>query len=128
MTARILAGLVALMMSISAFGWLVNPADAAAGLGMPYLEGLARSTQVGDFSAFFVGVTVFCIVGIVYQSSTWVRAAAIILALAALFRTAAWAVHGAELATLFIAVELVMAILLVVSAVLMDRQSKSEQQ
>jgi hypothetical protein len=34
--------------------WLVVPERAAGSLGMPLLTGLARSTQIGDFAAFFV--------------------------------------------------------------------------
>ena len=54
MLYRIIPGLVAALLATTAISWLFDPTAAAAGLGMPYLEGIGRSTQVGDFSAFFV--------------------------------------------------------------------------
>ena len=121
MVARILAGLVALLMGASAVQWLVNPAGAAEGLGMPLLDGFGRSTQIGDFSAFFVGVTIFCVLGAIKQQVTWLYSAAIILGLAALLRTLAWAAHGADFATPAIVAEVVMTVLLIVSATLMNK-------
>ena len=61
MLYRIIPGLVAALLATTAISWLFDPAAAAAGLGMPYLEGIGRSTQVGDFSAFFVFLVVMCI-------------------------------------------------------------------
>ena len=79
MAAKILAGLVALLMGITAVGWLTDPASAAEGLGMPLLDGIGRSTQVGDFSAFFVGVTTFCVLGILRSQPIWLLSAAMSL-------------------------------------------------
>ena len=121
MVARILAGLVALLMGLSALNWLIDPAGAAEGLGMPFLEGAARSTQVGDFSAFFFGVTIFCIMGAVKQQTTWLYSAAIILGLAAAMRTLAWAVHGAAFVSSAVAVEVVLTVLLLISARFMSK-------
>ena len=119
MAAKILAGLVALLMGINAVGWLVDPAGAAEGLGMPLLDGIGRSSQVGDFSAFFVGVTVFCILGILRNQAIWLLSAAIILGLAALLRSLAWLVHGADFALVFIVVEAVMTAMLLLAVYLM---------
>ena len=126
MTARILAGLVGLLMGVTALGWLTDPASAAQGLGMPLLDGIGRSTQIGDFSAFFIGITIFCVLGIVKQQSTWLISAAIILGLAAIMRTLAWAVHGAAFATVPITVEIVTTALLIVSAILMNKAANSD--
>jgi len=40
--------------TLQGIGWILVPGRAAVGLGMPLLEGLGRSTQVGDFAAFFL--------------------------------------------------------------------------
>jgi hypothetical protein len=121
MIGRILAGLVALVMGVSALNWVADPASAAQGLGMPLLDGIGRSTQVGDFTAFFSAVTIFCVLGVVTQRAHWLHSAATILGLAALARTLAWALHGAEFATVFIVMEMVMTTLLLVAAVLFTR-------
>ncbi len=127
MAAKILAGLVALLMGINAVGWLVDPAGAAEGLGMPLLDGIGRSSQVGDFSAFFVGITAFCILGIVRSHSTWLLSAATMLGLAALLRTMAWLVHGAEFAVVFIGAEAVMTAMLLLAVYLMrGKEAPSE--
>ena len=125
MAAKILAGLVALLMGITAVGWLTDPASAAEGLGMPLLDGIGRSTQVGDFSAFFVGVTSFCVLGILRNQPIWLLSAAIILGLAAVMRTLAWLVHGADFATAPIVVEVVTTVMLVGAAYLMRRAGDS---
>lgn len=126
MAAKVMAGLVALLMGITAVGWLTDPASAAEGLGMPLLDGVGRSTQVGDFSAFFVGVTTFCVLGILRNQPVWLLSAAIILGLAAVMRTFAWLIHGAAFATAPIVVEVVTAALLIGAAYLMNRSTADD--
>ena len=116
MIYRILAGVVAAVLATTAVTWLLDPAAAAQSLGMPYLDGMARSTQIGDMSALFVFMVVMCVMGAVTQTGHYLRSCGLLLALIALFRTTAWAIHGAELATMFIVVELVCAGLLFFSA------------
>ena len=38
--------------------WIAETERAAAGLGMPLLDRLARSTQIGDLAAFFLAIGV----------------------------------------------------------------------
>ena len=116
MIYRIIPGLVAALLATTAISWLFDPAAAAAGLGMPYLDGIARSTQVGDFSAFFVFLVIMCATGAITENGHYLRSASLLLLLTAVFRTSAWAFYGAELATTFIVAELVMAGLLFFSA------------
>ena len=121
MVPRIVSGLVGLLIALTAINWITNPSEAAAGLGMPLLEGMGRSTQIGDFTSFFVSVAVFCFLGAYHQRAHWLVAAATILGSAALFRSLSWLVHGAELATTFISLELVMTVLLLGCAYLFSR-------
>ena len=123
MVARVLAVLVALLMGSLAVRWLFDPASAAESLGMPLLDGIGRSTQVGDFSAFFVSATVLCLVGAIRQETSWLYSTALLLGTAALFRTTAWAFHGASLAIASIVAELVMTGMLIGSAILMRRNA-----
>ncbi len=119
MLARILAALPGLAMGINAFMWITNPAAAAENLGMPLLDGLARSTQAGDFTAFFFACSVMALLAAWKLNATWAYGAALILGGAAVFRTLAWAVHGAEFATVFIAVEAIMTVMLIAAAQMM---------
>jgi len=109
---QIFIALPGLLMALQAFSWLVNPADAAAGLGMPLLDGVGRSTQIGDMTSFFVGVSAMILIGAIRKNAIWLLAPAMILGGAAVFRTTAWMMHGAELAMQFIVPELVLAAIL----------------
>ena len=119
MVARILACVVALLLGSLALGWLFDPATAAANLGMPLLDGIGRSTQAGDLTALFVSGTALCLIGAIREETPWLYSAALALGSTALFRTTAWAFHGADLAITSIAVELVMMGMLIGSAVMM---------
>ena len=50
---RVIVALSGILFVIIGFRWLVDPARVAKSLGMPLLEGLGRSSQIGDFGAFF---------------------------------------------------------------------------
>ena len=93
---------------------------------MPLLDGVGRSTQVGDFSAFFVAITAFCLLGLIKREPIWLDSAATLLGLAAVMRTLAWAAHGAAFAVAPIGVEIVTTAMLLTSAVLMKRSAAAE--
>ena len=109
---QIFIALPGVFMGIQAVGWLVGPKGAAEGLGMPLLDGVARSTQIGDMTAFFAGLCAMVLLGAIRKNATWLAAAAIVLGGAAIFRTTAWMFHGADLATQFIVPELVLTAIL----------------
>ena len=124
MIPRILSALVGLLMGLQTIPWISNPGEAAQSLGMTLLEGIGRSTQIGDFSSFFFSITVFCVLGVYLKQAQRLIAAAIVLGSAALFRSLAWISHGADFATDFIVAEIVMTILLIVSAFLFNKSQE----
>jgi len=126
MLPRILAGLVGLLLASTAVTWIVDPTTAALSLGMPLLDGVGRSTQIGDLSSFFVGGTILCFIGAIREQGHWLQAVALLLTLTAIFRTLAWAVHGAAFTTVFIFAEIVMAAILLFSAIQMNKTSTAE--
>jgi hypothetical protein len=107
--------------ALNGVGWLVVPDRAAASLGMPVLDGLARSTQFGDFAAFFLTLGLSILIAVVRDQPCLLYFPAGLLGSAALCRTVAWAAHGAAFATTFILVEVVACLLLLAAA----RQVKS---
>jgi len=113
---RIIVAIPGVLLLVSGLGWVVNPESAAAGLGMPLLDGLGRSTQVGDFGAFFLSGSVLIALGVIRKEAPWLVAAALLVGLAAIVRTLAWALHGADFAAQFIGFEVVMAAILLFGA------------
>lgn len=113
---RIVTPLMGVGFALQGVGWVVVPQRAAAGLGMPLLDGVGRSTQVGDFAAFFLtlGLSILAAVGLDRGRLLYFPAG--LLGSAALCRTIAWAVHGAAFATTFIVVEIAATLLLLGSA------------
>ncbi len=109
---RVIAALPGVLMLANGIGFLAQPAQTAASLGMPYLEGMGRSTQVGDMASFFVAIAAMCFLGAWQRQPIWLYSAAMLLGGAALFRTLATLLHDAPFATVFIAVEVVLTLVL----------------
>ena len=113
---RVIVALPAILFLVIGLRWLVAPAGVAGEFGMPLLDGLGRSTQIGDLAAFFIGVGAMILLGLLTGHKTWFLAPAMLLALTAVFRVLAWALHDASFAAAQIAVEVVVAGLLVYAA------------
>jgi hypothetical protein len=113
---RILAGLLGLGFALQGVAWLVSPVAAAGGLGMPLLDGLGRSTQIGDFAAFFLALGLTALAGASLDRARLLYFPAALLVLAAAGRTIAWAAHGADFAAVFIPVEIAAAAAFIAAA------------
>ena len=116
MALRIVAALPGALFLIMGLNWAINPAGAADGLGMALLEGVARSTQIGDIGAFFIGLGSMIILGVITLQKQWFYAASILLGCAALLRTLAWAAHDAPFTADAIVVEVIATVLMLVAA------------
>lgn len=116
MALRIVLGIVGLLFVVQAAQWIVAPGAAAEGLGMPLLDGVGRSTQIGDIGALFVALGVLTLMGAYRSSPQWLRAAAVLIGAAAVLRTLAWLLHGAPFTAAFVGVEVVVAGLLLFAA------------
>ncbi len=113
---RTATALPALLFTAIGIRWWLEPAGAARELGMPLLEGSAMSTQIGDLSAFFISAALMIFIGLITLNKTWLQAAALLTAFAAIGRTIATVVHGADLATQSIAIEAVVTAWLIFAA------------
>lgn len=116
MPFRIIAGVLGLFFFLQGINWLIDPASAAEGLGMPLLEGVGRSTQIGDLSGFFLCLGGFAVYGAYRIRPPWLRAAGCLVGIAAFTRTMAWAAHDAAFPVVFIVIELVAGGLLLLAA------------
>jgi hypothetical protein len=106
--------------TLQGLGWLVVPGRAASALGMPLLDGLGRSTQIGDFAAFFLVAGLSMFAGSRPGRAHWLRFPAALIGAAAITRTLAWLLHGADFAALFITIEVATAVLLSHAATRLD--------
>jgi hypothetical protein len=113
---KVIVAVPAILFLVIGLRWLFAPAGVAAEFGMPLLDGLGRSTQIGDLAAFFIGGGAMILLGLLTGQRTWLLAPALLVALTAVFRVLAWALHDASFAATQIAVEVVVAGLLMYAA------------
>jgi hypothetical protein len=113
---RALAGLIGLLFVIMGVRWVIDPAGAAGAIGLPVLEGLALSSQIGDLGAFFFAGGAMALFGAWKQKAAWYLAPALLIGTAAVFRILAALVQDATMAPQMIIPELVMTGILLMAA------------
>lgn len=121
--SRVLKRALHVFLFLPAIGFLVTglqfavaPAAAAKGLSMPLLDGAARSSQIGDVGALFLGMGLMILTALVTRARTWFIAPAILLFLIAILRILAWLFHGAALVVPAIVPEIVIGGLLLLAS------------
>ncbi len=112
----VVIALPAILFLVMGVRWLVNPAGIAPDLGLTLETGVGLSTQVGDLAAFFLVAGLSTLIGLVTGKRFWFYPAPMLLLIAALGRTVAWVVHGAEFAPQTIMFEIVVALLILAGA------------
>ena len=113
---RVLAGLPALMFLVQGIQWLVDPGAVATTLGMPLLEGIGASTQIGDLGSFFFCSGLMMAAGQLPGQSHWFYPPALLIGGAAIFRSLAHLVGHADFAAGLIVPEVVMTVILLLAA------------
>ena len=113
---RFIVLLPAILFFVIGVRWLVDPASVAPEFGMPLLDGLGRSTQIGDLAAFFISISLMVFIGVATEKRAWLLAPAMLVGLTAVFRLIAWLAHDAALAREQIGVEVVVTVLLLLAA------------
>jgi hypothetical protein len=113
---RIIVALPAIGFVVTGLRFAVAPAGAVEGLAMPLLDGAARSSQIGDVGALFMGMGLMMLTALTTLKREWFIAPAILLALVAAFRILAFLLHDAALLMDMIVAEVVIASLLVLAS------------
>lgn len=113
---RVVLALPAIGFLVTGLRFAVAPAGAAKGLAMPLLDGAARSSQIGDVGALFMGMGFMILTALTTLKREWFIAPAILLALVAVFRLVAFLFHDAALLIDMIVAEVVIASLLVLAS------------
>lgn len=111
--ARIGVATIGLVLVIPGLQWIIVPETAASSLYLTLPEdAMARSTLVGDFSAFFITGAAMCWVGALRRHAIWIYASAILLGTAAIFRLNALLFHDAGLPYELLSFEVIGAVFL----------------
>ena len=113
---RVIAALPGIVMLFNGVGFLVRPEQMVNSLGMELLDGVGRSTQLGDMTAFFIGTGALILFGAVKSEARWLYAGAMFIGGAAVGRMMAALVADAAMATQFIIPEIIMTAWLCVCA------------
>ncbi len=116
MALRIFLALPAIGFVVTGLRFAVAPAGAAKGLAMPLLDGAARSSQISNIKALFMGMGLMMLTALTTLKREWFIAPAILLGLVAVFRVLAFLFHDAALLMDMIVAEVVIASLLVLAS------------
>jgi hypothetical protein len=109
---RVIVALPAILFIVTGLRWLVAPAPVAAEFGMPLLDGVGRSSQIGDLSAFFLTLGMLILIALITSKRSWYYPPIMLLVFTAIGRIVAWLIHDAALAVNLIAPEVIVACLL----------------
>ncbi len=106
---RVIVALPGILFVVTGLRWLVDPSAAAAQFGMPLLDGVGRSSQIGDMSGFFLTLGIVILIALITSKRSWYYPAIMLLVITAIGRVLAWLVHDAALAVDMIAPEVIIA-------------------
>jgi len=110
---RVIAGLAGTLFFLNGLQWIINPASIAESLGMPLLQGVGLSTQIGDLGSFFITVGAMTLIGAITTSRHWFYAPSMLLLVAALYRTLSTVLYDAPFVISAIVVELSLGLFLI---------------
>ena len=113
MAARILSGLIGILMLLNCLWWILDPATAAESLAMPLLVGLESNSQIGDFTSFFFTAGLFACIGAYRAEYIWLYPTISLIGSAAFFRSYAVVAHGSEPLVSTIVFEIVISAILI---------------
>ena len=109
---RIVAGLLDFFF-LNGLQWIISPANVAASLGMPLLEGVGLSTQIGDLGSFFITVGAMTLIGAITTTRHWFYAPSMLLLVAACIEPFQLVLYGAPFVMSAIIVEVVVGLFLI---------------
>jgi len=124
---RALALLPALAFLFTGLSWLTQPESAAASLGLPLLDGVARSSQIGDMAAFFLSGSFMIFIGLITEKRIWLQAPAMVVGLTAICRILAWLLHDAALPMNLIAPEIIFCLILLLVASRLPQENQQQE-
>lgn len=109
---RVIVILPAILFVMMGLRWITDPVGAGEALGLTLLDGVGRSSQIGDMAAYFLTLGILILIALITAKRSWFYPPILLLSLTAIFRVLAWLLHDAAPATHLIAPEVIIAGLL----------------
>ena len=107
--ANTLSSVLGVVLLFIALQWIFMPASAAESLGMLYLEGDGRNTQIRDFTAFFFASSIMCFLSLSSKQYEFIFCCGLIYLIAGTFNIIASVIHDAPLGVSSLIAEIVFA-------------------
>ena len=107
--ANTLSTVLGVVLLLIALQWIFMPASAAESLGMLYLEGDGRNTQIRDFTAFFLASSIMCFLSLSSKQYEFIFCCGLIYLIAGTFNIIASVIHDAPLGVSSLIAEIVFA-------------------
>ena len=104
---RGITGLIGVLFFGVGLQWILDPSTAAESLWMPLLQDVGLSTQIGDLGSFFITLGSMTLIGVYTKKQYWFLAPAMLLLVAAFYRSMSTVFYDATFATPQILVEVV---------------------
>jgi hypothetical protein len=120
---RVVAGLLGALFFVMGLQWILSPANIAESLGMPLLEGLGLSTQIGDLGSFFITIGAMTLIGVYTKTYHWFFAPSMLLLVAALYRSLSTIFYGAPFAMEQIIIEAIVGLFLIFAGSRISKES-----
>ena len=95
--ANTLSSVLGVVLLLIALQWIFMPASAAESLGMLFLEGDGRNTQIRDFTAFFLASSIMCFLSLSSKKYEFIFCCGLVYMFAAIFNVISSIYHGAPL-------------------------------
>ena len=113
---KLLVLIPAIIFVVTGIRWFVAPAEVASSFGLALSEGTGLSSQVGDFSSFFITLGSCMLIALIIERRSWYYPPMMLLAVTAIGRIIAWLLHDATLAVSQIMVEVTVTLILLLAS------------
>ena len=113
---RAIVCIPAVIFIVTGLQFLLDPSAAVKRFGMPLLDGIGRSSQIGDMAGFFLTCGLCVLIAVSTGKRVWFYPAAMLTGLTAVGRILAWLLHDAALAGNLIAPEIIFTALFLFAA------------
>ncbi|AMO69085.1 hypothetical protein DOK_07224 [gamma proteobacterium BDW918] len=113
---RAIVCIPAIIFIVTGLQFLLDPAAAVKQFGMPLLDGVGRSSQIGDMAGFFLTCGLCVLIAVSTGKRVWFHPAAMLTSITAMGRILAWLLHDAALAINLIAPEIIFTALFLFAA------------